>query len=75
MYISWLPFECRTFIPILMHFINLVLIQMKVELLTECKLRYITNSCYTRIIMYESYKAQFNSLKMFVNVYSLMMAL
>jgi hypothetical protein len=31
MYISKHQFEFRTFIPILMHFIKLVLIQMKVE--------------------------------------------
>jgi hypothetical protein len=31
MYISKHPFECRTFIPVLLRFIRLVLIQMKVE--------------------------------------------
>jgi hypothetical protein len=31
MYISKHPFKCRTFNPIVMHFIKLELIQMKVE--------------------------------------------
>jgi hypothetical protein len=45
----------------------------QLNVLTECKVRYICNSYY--IVMYELCKAQFNSLRISVDVYCLMMAL